>query len=298
MDQATEPVAESKANTNPIVLLTRDAHATSRWLVDLERSLVQRGAVVLIMPLSSFDSVNSKWRCLVNRVSDAASPTEVKQTMAALRSAELHGIPTVNGLACYAIGTSKLLHHELFDVVGVASPRYIQIKSDTSTEAALAQVTKADLCYPLLAKPNSGGFGAGIASVGTPEDLTLAILASARGEDGVALLQEYIKPADGNVYRVFFLRDVIQRCVCVRATELDGFNACVCSTKFALWEAPEDVSESVKSMARVAGADCGSVELLYNEKNGRALYFDFNLLSTLPDASSYDELAEMVCQCC
>ena len=41
----------------------------------------------------------------------------------------------------------------------------------------------------------------------------------------------------------------------------------------------------------MAGADCGSVEFLFSPTDGRMELFDFNCLSTLPDAASYDELA-------
>lgn len=289
-----DPV-DAGSDTRPIVLLTRDEHANSRWLLDLEKSLVKRGAVVLVMPLSSFDRVGSNWRSIVNRVSDAAGPTEVKRTMAILRSAELHGVPTINGTACYAIGTSKILHHELFDVVGVASPRFVQLSSGTSPEEAMRLVREADLHFPLLAKPNSGGFGAGITSVRSREGLTSCVLAAALSSDGAGILQEYVAPLDGFVYRVFFLGGAVQRAVRVFATDLDSFNTCVCSTKFDVWECPAAVEAAVLSMATAAGADCGSVELMYDEK-GTARYFDFNLLSTLPDQKAYVEMAEMVCR--
>ena len=57
----------------------------------------------------------------------------------------------------------------------------------------------------------------------------------------------------------------------------------------------------VARMRMGSAADCGSVEFLYtttegdsNSSDPRPLYFDFNLLSTLPDKIYYDQLAEFI----
>ena len=79
----------------PIALLTRDAHATGRWLTDLQCALEARGARVELQPLSSFDRTAGaggarRWRCLVNRVSDAAPPAELKRCLEALARSGAH----------------------------------------------------------------------------------------------------------------------------------------------------------------------------------------------------------------
>jgi len=276
----------------PVVLLTRDVHAERRWIRDLERALVVKGAEVVILPLSTFTRVG-KWRCLVNRCSDAASPFEIKRVVAALRSAEMCGVSTVNGLSCFAVGTSKLLHHELFDLVGVESPRWLQVSSGARPSDVIKTVDDAGLQYPLLLKPNSGGFGAGIVSITCATDLTEDILEVALETDGFAVLQEFETSRGGYIYRVFFIDSKVQCAVRVRATDLDGFNACVCSTAYEYWECPSDVADSVSRMAKAAGADCGSVELMYTS-GSRPLYFDFNLLSTMPNERCYEDLADFI----
>jgi glutathione synthase/RimK-type ligase-like ATP-grasp enzyme len=277
-----------------IVLLTRDEHVKGRWLLALERALVAKGAKVKILPLSSFEKVENNWRCLVNRCSDASAPAEVKRCMAALRSAQLRGVRTVNGIASFAIGTSKLMHHELFDRVGCKYPACVQVSHQTTPAEALEKASKHGISFPLLVKPNAGGFGAGIVSISSATELTVEVLESSLGADGLGVLQHYEKPVDGFIYRVFFLDGQVQCAVRVRANSLDGFNACVCSTKFVEWDCPHDVVENVKAMAAVAEADCGSVELMYVKGSNIPLYFDFNLLSTLPDDKSYEQLAEFV----
>ena len=62
--------------------------------------------------------------------------------------------------------------------------------------------------YPLLLKPNAGGFGAGIVRFAGSEELHAAadtVRSPPADDDGVALLQEYLAPADGFIYRVWFL---------------------------------------------------------------------------------------------
>ena len=80
---------------------------------------------------------------LINRCSDAAPPIDVKRCMAILRSAELHGLKTINGLSCYTIGTSKVLHHELFDSVGVESPTWVQITCGNTLEDIVQVVERS-----------------------------------------------------------------------------------------------------------------------------------------------------------
>ena len=280
-----------------VVLLTRDEHMKGRWLVALEKALIAQGGNVLLLPLSSFTRVESHWRCLVNRVSDAAPPIDVKRTLAALRLAELQGVRTLNGISSFTVGTSKLLHHELFDCVAVHSPRSVQITRGMTSVEIQETALAAGLTYPLLLKPNSGGFGAGISVVHSNAHLTNELLESALGGDGLALLQQIASPVDGLIYRVFFLEGHVQCATKMKATDLDGFNACVCSAAFESWECPPDVAKSVGAMASKAQAHCGSVELMYvaeGKNEPRPLYFDFNLLSTMPNEMCYNQLAEYI----
>tara|TARA_B100000780_G_C21074609_1_gene432572 strand:- start:38 stop:940 length:903 start_codon:yes stop_codon:yes gene_type:complete len=277
----------------PIVLLTRDTHIEGKWLLDLQNVLIAKGAVVQLLPLSSFTKIGN-WRMLINRCSDAAPPIDVKRCMAILRSAELHGLKTINGLSCYAIGTSKVLHHELFDSVGVESPTWVHITCGNTLEDIVQVVESVGIRYPLLIKPNAGGFGNGIAKVTTANDFTLEILNDAYGDDGIAMLQQLETPEDGFIYRVFFLNGEVQCGVRVPVNTLDSFNACVCSTKFEAWIPPVEVANDIKAMACKSNADCGSVELMYPCLLSKPLYFDFNLLSTMPYEQCYEQLADYI----
>ena len=145
-----------------VVLLTRDIHLKGSWLTELEAALIGLGAAVKILPLSEFSSADSKWGLLVNRVSDAAPPDDAKACLAAMRSAELQGVPVLNGIAPFCIGTSKILHYELFARAGLRTPPYILSRGSSSR--GLPELAKTgQIRFPCLIKPNSAGFGKGIA---------------------------------------------------------------------------------------------------------------------------------------
>jgi len=185
----------------PVVILTRDVHADGKWVTDLQAALLAQGVRTELLHLSAFVGAGN-WRCLLNRVSDAAPPEDVKLCFAAVRAAELAGIPVINGTLAYSLACSKLLHYELFKRVGVLTPPYTVLRRCTNpTQAAQA----ARLAYPLLLKPNAAGFGAGISRVEAAEELTQPLVEAALGTDGVALLQEFAAPDEGCTYRVWFV---------------------------------------------------------------------------------------------
>ena len=283
-------------------------------------------------------SSSPPWDGVVNRVSDAADPVLVKSTLAILHAAELWNIPVFNGPRSYSICCNKVLHHHVFARSGLRTPRSVVLNRSASSAGAPIHVVeygKDDPSYatssttgttpigrklshaarrlmdmgcqwPVLIKPNSAGFGAGIKIFANEEELlqfaTDVPTDPLPSEDGVALLQEYVRPADDFIYRVWFLRGRVQ---CgVRRMLLDSSNptndftaGCAggsCSldymrkkskmgaTTFS-WAVTDDVKEDIARILRVIGDDCdaGSIELLY-DKAGCKVYFDLNLLSTLP----------------
>ena len=171
--------------------------------------------------------------------------------------------------------------------------------------------------WPLLIKPNSAGFGSGIHFLSNDEELQefASGVCSEKdvgcknprnypSEDGLVLLSEYIRPADECIYRVWFLDGIVQCAVRRRLLDCDnnpandftrgcaGGGSCSLSymkkkrragASMLPWGVPEDVSRDISKILEVLGNDCdaGSVEFLYNSDLSR-VYFDLNLLSTLP----------------
>ncbi|KAL3942997.1 MAG: hypothetical protein SGBAC_002904 [Bacillariaceae sp.] len=247
---------------------------------------------------------------IVNRVSDAASPPLFKAACAILGAAKLYQIPIVNGPITYSLCGNKWCHHLFFQQAGLESPKTLAYWNDrdegNDTPGApnkLEEVIKDGMQQEkngsgLLIKPNSGGFGAGIQRVKTPSldgDQPLPVF-----EDCVTLVQEYHPPKDNQLYRIWFLLGYVQ-CAVVRSISDDGndddntqfTNACAgtCSIQKppSAWIVPEDVRRELEDqlLPLLTDAHCGSVEFLYstqdsNDVQSKRLYFDLNLLSTLP----------------
>jgi hypothetical protein len=137
----------------------------------------------------------------------------------------------------------------------------------------------------LLIKPNAGGFGAGIKRVTWPlqgHEITVF-------EDSVTLLQKYEQPHDNKFYRVWFLRGKVQ-CAIERDVEDDDNHftkacsgSCTIQAPPKAWSVPLLVKQELEEqlLPLLPDAHCGSVEFLYSHDSSR-LYFDLNLLSTLP----------------
>jgi glutathione synthase/RimK-type ligase-like ATP-grasp enzyme len=157
----------------------------------------------------------------------------------------------------------------------------------------------------ILLKPNAGGFGEGI--VRLPSSQILDQDNDRHQElptfsDHMNLVQPYIPPHNHRLYRVWFLLGKIQCAVFreIQVTDTDnefttGCAGDTCSRRPApmmAWSVPPDVrAELEDQLFPLFPKDCycGSVEFLYGDDDNdnapckqRRLYFDWNMLSTLP----------------
>jgi glutathione synthase/RimK-type ligase-like ATP-grasp enzyme len=170
----------------------------------------------------------------------------------------------------------------------------------------------------VLIKPNAGGFGAGIekiainnnSSSSTSTTTQVFAVPSPSFEDGMALIQQYELPENRKFYRVWFLNGNVQCAVERTLDEAKEFTSgCVsggmCSMPnlknhsqsssprhpiVTAWQVPDDVKSEIEQqlLPLLTDAHCGSVEFLYTDaqnKEQNRLYFDLNLLSTLPIVS-------------
>ena len=329
-----------------VVVLTREVHRAGRWVTALATALADRlrdvDAVVEIVCVeraaadaSLLPAGGGRPQCalLVNRVSDAAPPATAKAAAALLHCMELHAIPVVNGARCFAIGNNKLLHQQVLSQAGCAVPRSVAVALEpgadryqrrAAVDSAASSLLAAGAAFPLLIKPNSGGFGQGVVPMRSLDDLLRWSdeddAAAARSADGMTLLQEYIEPLADATYRVWFHRGRVVAAVqlvldpslppsealrggCVGgaacalparagsgAVEGSGPTAtggAPASGTMMAWKPPGDVCARVLRAADLAGADCGSVELLYPrdaQGDGAApVFFDLNMVSALPE---------------
>ena len=110
--------------------------------------------------------------------------------------------------------------------------------------------------WPLLAKPNCGGFGEGIVPFTCLEELFQWAddESVSKSADGMTLLQQYLVPADNTIHRVWFVRGKITAAVTSKRVAPGFQGGCVgsCSLKdraaapvFQAWDPPADVREKV-----------------------------------------------------
>jgi hypothetical protein len=325
-----------------LLILTLKHHQDGIWIRRLVRALEQqqqqnRKEVVPIQVVALEDLLGEPFQIetilnhvvgIVNRVSDAASPPLFKACLAVLSAAQIRQIPIVNGPQAYSTCANKWCHHVLFNQAKLASPptaAFWNDDDDISSRSSTQQFKQAANLIrgaddseeqDTLLKPNAGGFGAGIVRIASTKSPTNTLIIPSF-EDGMSLVQPYVPPKDAKLYRVWFLLGKVQ---CAVERILDDANdeftsACAgdaCSVRRPIlraWIIPSDVRDELEQrlLPLLPDAHCGSVEFLYN-KQGQRLYFDLNLLSTLPvhvdgDSSSawpnasYDPWQELASAC-
>ena len=207
-------------------------------------------------------------------------------------------MPVINPAAAYRYETSKAAQALLFERLGLPYPR-TAVFNDPGQAAKLA----ADFRFPVVVKPNVGGSGAGIVRFDTSEALEAAARAGALGlgPDGVALVQEYLTPADGGIVRVEVLGGQYLYAIKIFREPSAGYNLCPADICRPGEPAPPDLAacpadaprlalrverhepgraivEAAVAIMRAARIDVGGVEYLV-DRDGRVHYYDVNATS-------------------
>lgn len=272
-----------------IVLLTLERHQEGVWITrlveELQRDKFTVPVKTTVLTLESVLNESSisgggnvlpaSTTLLVNRVSDAASPSLAKACMSFLH---LCNVPVVNGADVYALCASKWCHHMLFAKAGLSSPRTRKFyQPDLERIQTAVENWDDPTVHRFLLKPNAGGFGEGITEYNRGDTVLTELPVFS---DEVVLLQEYHDSAQ--IYRVWFLNGRVL-CGTVRS-EITSFNGCAASNIVAqdAYDIPEEVRVDIEDLLLplLPNALTGSVEFLYH--GNKRLYFDLNLLSTLP----------------
>ena len=91
---------------------------------------------------------------MINCVSDAAPASVQRRLLAAMATAESHGVLVLNGLGAFTACGGKVAQHALLRRLHLKCPRSRVVSEATGKR--LAQLA-TELQYPLLLKPNAGG---------------------------------------------------------------------------------------------------------------------------------------------
>ncbi|HKI58942.1 MAG TPA: hypothetical protein VKA00_07000 [Trueperaceae bacterium] len=259
---------------------------------------------------------SSPYALVLNRMSPSAfrrgHARAIPYTLEYLAHLEAVGADVLNGYRAYRYEFSKTRQLGMLSRLGVRAPRARVVQ-----HAGQAVGAARALRYPLVIKPNVGGSGAGIRRFDDEAELRDAVEEGdlALGLDGVALMQEYHRPAGGRITRVEVLGGRLLYAIELRLESPDSFDLCPADYCRVPAEGtpdgtaaveplargvtpPRHVVETVLRIAEAAGMEVGGVEYLVSERDGATYYYDVNALSNFvanaPDVVGFDPFTTLV----
>jgi len=135
---------------------------------------------------------------------------------------ERYGRVIVNGRRALQLELRKSEQYLSLQQFAIPHPKTIISNNVKSLPKAVDQLNK----FPFILKPNRGGKGAGVQLFNSKESLIQSVENDQIGEslDGIWLVQEYIKPADGRIVRAEFVGNKFLYAVSIDAQ--NGFELC------------------------------------------------------------------------
>ncbi len=192
------------------------------------------------------------------------------------------GASIVNGPDVLAIDSSKARQLSLISRLGLAIPATRVVHRAVDVEAAANSIG-----FPLVVKANIGGSGAGIVRFDSASDLRAAIADGGlpTSIDGVLLVQDYVPARAGTITRIETLNRNFLYAIDVAgggAFDLCPADACVVPGSGIAMTAVTPAPEMIKGAERIARAvdlDVGGVEVMVDDRDGVARFYDINALS-------------------
>jgi len=210
---------------------------------------------------------------------------------------EASGVRVLNGSQAFAVETSKARQLRLFNSLGLSFPKTRVVNCTDEILAAAPQIG-----FPLLVKPNIGGRGAGIVRFDSIEQLHADIDEGKLelGIDNIALVQELVTARSGHITRVETLGGKFLYAIDIFGNG-QNFNLCpaeICQVdsvaaflgdqlsdvpkaglKVEACTPPRSAIDAVENLVAAAGIDVGGVEYITDDRDGRAVFYDINVLS-------------------
>jgi glutathione synthase/RimK-type ligase-like ATP-grasp enzyme len=243
---------------------------------------------------------------VVNRASPSAylrgRANTTFYTMDWVTQLEAAGVPVVNGSTPYGYEISKVRQLQLLQSLGISYPKSWATNSCELIPQLLSEKPN-ELRFPLVTKANIGGSGAGIVRFNSLDEVVGAVSRDEipMGIDGVALIQEYARPAGGHIVRIEVLGGKFLYAIKVYPPE-GSFDLCpadACQTtggkelvrSACAVDAPKrglrvekavPLPEMVAAAERIAQAaqlDVGGIEYLVDDRDNKAYVYDINALS-------------------
>src|SRR6266849_10619550 len=261
-------------------------------------------------------------RCslLFNRMSASAylrgNGQAIFFTQSYLAYIETTGVRVLNGSQAFALEISKARQLQLFDSLGLRFPKTRIVNCTDEIPAAAAQIG-----FPLLVKPNIGGRGAGIVRFDSIEQLHADIDEGKLelGIDNIALVQELVPARSGHSTRVETLSGKFLYAIDIFGNG-ENFTLCpaeICQVdsvaaflgdqlsdapkaglKVEACAPPRSAIDAVENLVAAAGIDVGGVEYITDDRDGRAVFYDINVLSNFvadaPRVIGFDPHVQLV----
>lgn len=262
------------------------------WFEPLFAALDRRGIAYRAISLTdhSFDYLSPPPAPLIfNRVAQSGFLREPEHpifyTAALLDHWQRLGARVLNGADVLAIDSSKARQLSLITGLGFDIPvtRVVHRSRDLSQAAA-------GMRWPLLVKANIGGSGAGIVRYGSPDELAASIADATVPEsvDKVLLLQDYVPPRGGTIVRLETLGGKFLYAIEVESGG-DSFDLCPADACMiqpgrkaigmrSVTPTPE-IIDAAERIAQAVGMDIGGVEVVIDDRDGVARFYDINALS-------------------
>lgn len=215
------------------------------------------------------------------------------------------GADVINPARAFRVDRDKAAQLALIRRLGFDIPKTRVIhRAQDAADAAQG------LSFPVLVKANLSGGGAGITAFETIEQLRDAgrVGAVPMGVDGVALVQERAPLRGGKITRIETLGGRFLYAIDVYPQNADAFDLCPADAcqiddgpRIVGAEPPEAWIRAAETIAQAAGVDVGGVEILVDDRDGRACVFDINAMSNfVADAPAvigfdpYEPLTDMI----
>lgn len=223
-------------------------------------------------------------------------------TAAALAQWESRGARVLNGAAALAIDASKARQLSLIAGFGLAIPATRVVHRAADLPAAAAA-----LRFPVVVKANIGGSGAGIVRYDSADALAAAVADGSTPDsiDRVLLVQEYVPARGGTITRIETLGRRFLYAISVDgggSFDLCPADACALPGRPAITMArvgPDPaLIAAAEAIVGAAGIDVGGVEVLIDDRDGVARFYDINALSNFVanplDVLGWDPHARLV----
>ncbi len=263
------------------------------WFVPLFAALDRRGVQYVAQHLSdhSFDPADPlpPAPVVLSRVAMSSFLRESEHGIFYAEALFAHwaarGARVINGADIIAVDRSKARQLALIAGLGLGIPRsrVVHRAADLATAAHAVG-------FPLVVKANIGGSGAGIVRYHDADELAASIVARTVPEsvDNVLLVQEYVPARAGIVTRIETLGGKFLYAIDIESPA-DSFDLCpadACEVsrgpgglRMSRADPAPEVIDAAERIARAVGLDVGGVEVMIDDRDGTAKFYDINALS-------------------